>query len=100
MLLLKLLFRIVPHIAFIQPGKNRFMVSRKLGPTHIVESTNKDIIGQIQKMPAHRVQRAVDCTGVRPCWKRWFLENREKAAAAGAPPPGTRCGIEILQERS
>lgn len=81
----------------LQPAK--LELAKELGATHGILGHAPDLVQQIQKLcPPIGADFAVDCTGA-PAVVEMMIEAlaiRGRAATVGAPPPGKKAAIDIL----
>lgn len=86
----------------LQPS--RLELAKKLGATHGVIGSDKDVVEQIRAICAKEggngVNFAVDCTGV-PAVVRTMIDSLGtlgRAATVGAPGPGKTVAVDIMEQ--
>ncbi|KAM7215054.1 putative alcohol dehydrogenase [Rhypophila decipiens] len=83
----------------LQPS--RLELAKKLGATHGVIGSDKDVVEQIRKIVGtNGVNYAVDCTGV-PAVVRTMIDSLGtlgRAATVGAPGPGKTVAVDIMEQ--
>ncbi|KAM7182997.1 putative alcohol dehydrogenase [Rhypophila sp. PSN 637] len=80
---------------------SRLELAKKLGATHGVIGSDKDVVEQIRKIVGtNGVNYAVDCTGV-PAVVRTMIDSLGtlgRAATVGAPGPGKTVAVDIMEQ--
>ncbi|KAK4209440.1 putative alcohol dehydrogenase [Rhypophila decipiens] len=83
----------------LQPS--RLELAKKLGATHGVIGSDKDVVEQIRRIAGtNGVNYAVDCTGV-PAVVRIMIDSLGtlgRAATVGAPGPGKTVAVDIMEQ--
>ena len=80
--------------------ESRLELAKKLGATHGVLGSAKDVVGEIRKIcPPNGVDYAVDCTGVPAVIKTMIdcLGTRGRGSTVGAPGFGKCVSVDVME---
>ncbi|KAK3903559.1 aryl-alcohol dehydrogenase [Staphylotrichum tortipilum] len=80
--------------------ESRLELAKKLGATHGVLGSAKDVVGEIRKIcPPNGVDYALDCTGVPAVIKSMIdcLGSRGRGATVGAPGFGKCVNVDVME---
>lgn len=80
--------------------ESRLELAKKLGATHGVLGSAKDVVGEIRKIcPPNGVDYALDCTGVPAVIKTMIdcLGTRGRGATVGAPGFGKCVSVDVME---